>query len=105
VSLERDLVAECQTVAVAMNAFLAVVGQRNARKSGSTLGFPDLVLICGGRTVLIEMKQPKTGRLSVGQQAFIQRAAEQGVRVFVVDCVEDFVQVVNSCRRRARAEA
>ena len=107
-SLERDLVAECQTVAVAMNAFLAVVGQRNARKSGSTLGFPDLVLICAGKTVLIEVKRPKTaehprGYLSLGQSAFIARALEMGVQVEVIETVREFEALVNGCRRRVRA--
>jgi hypothetical protein len=102
--LERDLVEECRKAAEAMSAFLAVVGQRNARKSGSTLGFPDLVLICNGHTVLIELKRTKTaenpaGCLNLGQHAFIARAAEQGVCVHVVDRLEDFIALVNACRR------
>lgn len=101
---EAALVDKCREVAEAMGAFLAVVGQRNAKKSGSTLGFPDLVLICSGQVRLIEMKRPKDdgdagGRLNLGQIAFIERAAEKHVEVHVVDRVDDFVQVVNSCRR------
>jgi len=100
---EAALVQKCREVAEAMNAFLAVVGQRNARKSGSTLGFPDLVLICAGEIRLIEMKRAKDGtdaggKLNLGQIAFIGAALEQGVRVEVVDNLQDFVAVLNSCR-------
>jgi hypothetical protein len=106
--LERDLVADCRRSAEAMNAFLAVVQQHVAKKSGTTRGFPDLVLICAGKVVLIEVKRPKTaehprGYLSLGQSAFIARAAEMGVQVEVIDSVEDFEALVNSCRRRVRA--
>jgi hypothetical protein len=106
VSLEKDLVADCQKSAEAMGAFLAVVGQRNAKKSGSTLGFPDLCLICAGRTILIELKRAKDegndrGKLNLGQIAFIEKAAEHHVHVFTIDRVEDFERIVNGCRRRA----
>jgi len=106
--LERDLVDQCRESAVAMNAFLAVVQQHVAKKSGTTRGFPDLVLICAGKVVLIECKRPKTaehprGYLSLGQSAFIARALEMGVQVEVIETVREFEQVVNSCRRRVRA--
>lgn len=112
-SLERDLVQECRDAAERMNAFLAVVGQRNARKSGSTLGFPDLVLICAGQIRLIELKRGKdeenpAGYLNLGQHAFIAAALEQGVEVEVVDNRQDFIRLLNSCRRARgvrRAEA
>ena len=102
--LEADLVHECRAAAEAMNAFLAVVGQRNSRKAGSTLGFPDLCLFCCGHTVLIELKRTKApdhprGALSLGQLVFIERAAEQGVKVHVVDSLQGFVDIVNACRR------
>jgi hypothetical protein len=112
-SLEKDLVQSCREVAEAMGAFLAVVGQRDSRKSGSTLGFPDLVLICNGEIRLIEMKRGKdednpAGHLNLGQHAFIAAALEQGVEVEVVDNLRDFVAVLNGCRRARgvrRAEA
>jgi len=103
-ALERDLVREIITVAAAMNCFVAVVGQRNARKAGSTLGFPDLALLCAGQVRLIELKRTKApgqrrGVLSLGQEAFIARAAEQHVHVFVIDDVQQFISLVNACRR------
>lgn len=99
--LERDLVAECRVIAKAMNCFLVEMGQRKAKGSGSTIGLPDLAVLCAGKTVWIEMKRPKIGVVSVGQRAFIERAAEQGVRVHVVDNIEDFVSCVNECRRKS----
>ena len=106
--LERDLVADCRRSAEAMNAFLAVVQQHVAKKSGTTRGFPDLVLICAGKVVLIEVKRPKTaehprGVLSLGQSAFIARALEMGVQVEVIETVREFEALVNGCRRRVRA--
>ena len=101
--LEADLVALCRQAAEAMGCFLAVVGQRNASKSGSTLGFPDLVLLCSGQVRLIEVKRAKTpdnprGHLNLGQIAFIEKAAAQHVAVDVIDSVEGFIGVVNRCR-------
>jgi Holliday junction resolvase len=107
VALERDLVDDCREAAKAMGAFLAEVGQRRAKGSGTTKGYPDLTLLCAGHVLLIELKRAKTrdhqaGRLTVGQVAFIERAAEQGVPVYVLDTLEDFVALVNACRRRPR---
>ena len=95
---EASLVNECRKVAEAMGCFLAVVGQRNARKSGSTLGFPDAVIFCSGEVRFVEFKDAKTGRLNLGQHAFIARALEQGIEVHVIDNVQDFCAVVNACR-------
>lgn len=104
-TVEKDLVAQCQASAKAMNAFLAVVGQRRAKGSGTTTGFPDLVLLCAGKTLLIECKRPKTldhpaGYLTMGQHAFVLRAQEQDVYVHVIETVSEFEELVNSCRRR-----
>jgi hypothetical protein len=103
--LERDLVADIRAAAEAMGVFLAEVCQRGGRHSGTTLGFPDLVAMVNGQTILIETKRTKTaehprGRLNLGQQAFMERAAEHGVKVHVVDDLDGFVQIVNDCRRR-----
>ena len=105
-TLERDLVAECRVAAKAMNVMLVEIGQKRAKGSGSTIGLPDLAVLCNGKTVWIETKRAHVkgeghGCLTVGQVAFIEKAAEQGVRVFVVDSLDGFVSVVNLCRRRA----
>ena len=108
-TLERDLVQELRVVARAMNIMLCEVGQYRAKSSGTTIGFPDLVAIAGGRTVLIETKRCHVkgaghGVLSIGQIEFIRRAAEQGVHVHVVDRVEDAVPIFNAMRRSRRDE-
>jgi hypothetical protein len=100
---EASLVAECKAVAEALGAFLACVGQQKAKGSGTTKGYPDGTLLCAGHVELIEFKRPKTdehscGYVSLGQSAFIARAAEMGVTVHVVDNVNDFVRILNSCR-------
>ena len=65
--LERELVSECRAIAHAMNACLMEVGQRRAKGSGTTVGFPDLVLVCAGRrSQLIEVKRPQTAGASAG---------------------------------------
>jgi len=105
-ALERDLVQKCRESAEGMGAMLAEVGQRRAKGSGTTLGFPDLVLLCAGHVELIEVKRTKTadtprGVLNLGQIVFIERALAQRVVVPVIERVEDFEALVNACRRRA----
>ncbi len=107
---EASLVNQCRLAAEAANAFLAVVGQRDSRKSGSTLGFPDLVLMRYGQIRLIECKRPKAdgdggGHLNLGQHAFIAMALEHGVEVEVIDNLNDFVRVLNGCCGGARVRA
>ena len=97
---EKDLVQEIRLAAKAMSVFLVEMGQRKAKGSGSTIGLPDLAVIVAGETVWIECKRPGLGCLSVGQIAFIERAAEQGVAVHVVDDVQQFADLVNAARRR-----
>jgi len=104
-STERDLVDELREIATGMNACLLEVGQRRAKGSGTTVGFPDLVLVCAGQVQLIEVKRPKTadhpqGYITLGQQAVIERCAEQHVTVHVIDHAQQFVEIINSTRRR-----
>lgn len=102
-SLERDLVDDCRDAAKHMGAFLAEVGQRRAKGSGTTLGFPDGVLHAGGRTYLVEFKRPKSvgtraGRVSLDQVAAAERRAACGVETYLVDSVDDFTALVNWAR-------
>lgn len=100
-ALEKDLVGDIRRCAKAMNVMLAEVGQYKAKSSGTTIGFPDLVVICAGNVQFIETKRAKGGVLSIGQHEFIRRAAEQGVGVKVITTVEEFVDSVNAMRRRS----
>ena len=104
---ESALVEEIRVIAKAMNVHLVEIGQRRAKGSGTTVGIPDLAVNCAGKTVWIETKRAHRpgeghGCLSIGQEAFIAKAADQGVHVFVVDDVQQFVQIVNSMRHSAK---
>ena len=96
---EKTLVAACCEVAQAMGAHLEVIGQRNARGSGTTVGAPDALLVCCGQVRLIEFKTAD-GRLSLAQKSRIYERAEQHVDTDVVRSVNEFVALVNSCRRQ-----
>ena len=101
---------EIKILAQAMNVMVAEMGQRRAKGAGNTVGLPDMMAIAGGRIVLLELKRTKApgqrgGVLSLGQEAFIARAAEHGVHVFVIDCLEDAVPIFNAMRRPRRADA
>jgi hypothetical protein len=103
-SLEKTLVQRINEDAEAMNCFVAWVGQRRAKGSGTTQGFPDGVLFCNGHCIPFELKREKdadnpAGRLRLDQQVFIEKAAQHGVRIPVIDNEPDFVSLVNSCRR------
>ena len=105
---EAALVDEIRVIAKAMNVHLVEIGQRRAKGSGTTVGVPDLAVNCAGKTVWIETKRAHRpgeghGCLSIGQEAFIAKASDQGVHVFVVDDAQQFVDIVNACRRKVRA--
>ena len=107
--LERDLVAQCRDAAARMNCYLVEIGQRDARRSGTTKGCVDLIVVEAGQVVLVEAKRGKTkdtprGRLRPDQVEFIRRCADQGVEVPVVDRLADFIEIVNGCRRHARGK-
>jgi len=102
-TIESDLVATCCKIAKAMRVELELVGQRRAKGSGTTRGFPDGVLHAGGRTYLVEFKRPKSvgtraGRVSLDQVAAAERRAACGVETYLVDSVDDFTALVNWAR-------
>jgi hypothetical protein len=97
---EKQLVSDCQQTARAMNAYLEVAGQRDARGSGSTIGLPDAFLYCAGKCLPVEFKAQK-GRLSPGQTLAQHRRADQHVHTFIVRTVAEFVDLINGARRFA----
>jgi len=53
------------------------------------VGFPDVLLVRGGRVVFVELKSPSgTGRLSEMQKREIRRLKDAGAQVYVVDSKE-----------------
>jgi len=104
VSLEKDLVAECRQRALDLGSWTAEVGQLRAKGSGTTVGYPDMTLYCSGEIVQIELKRAHVaneghGVLNLGQVAFIEKVASQGVKIHVIDNVDEFTELINWCRR------
>jgi len=97
---EKELVAECKKIAAAMNAYLELAGQLKARGSGSTVGLPDGFLYCARKCLPIEFKTEK-GRLSAAQAGAQHRRMEQGVHTWIIRKPEEFIDLVNLCRRTA----
>ena len=59
------------------------------KKKGLLPGTPDLVVVKDGRVYFLEVKRPRTGKVSDNQKIFMQRAAECGARCAVVHSVEE----------------
>ena len=98
---ERDLVSACQAVLNYVSpplGYLEVTGQRRARGAGNSLGAPDAILYCAGRMVPIEFKRPD-GRLSSVQETARRIRAEHGVETHIIKGLDQFVELVNACRR------
>ena len=98
--LEKDLVRACHKSAQSMGAYLEVAGQRMAKGSGTTVGFPDAFLYCSGKCLPIEFKTEK-GRLSPGQALAQHKRMDQKVHTWVIRDVEAFEELINMCRRTA----
>lgn len=60
-------------------------------------GLPDLLLICNGKTVHMEVKNPSgTGRLSALQVHMIEQLRQHGATVFVVDSLNEAIALLES---------
>lgn len=95
---EKELVTACHKLAQKMNVYLEVAGQRMARGSGTTVGFPDAFAYVSGKCLPIEFKT-KEGRLSPGQALAQNKRADQNVRTWIVRSTKDFIALVNEARR------
>lgn len=97
--LEADLVNRCREDAEAMGVYLEVAGQRKAKGSGTTVGFPDAILYAAGHVVPVEFKRAADGRISAGQAAAMLKRERQGVATRVIRTEQEFVAIVNACRK------
>lgn len=97
--LEADLVSRCREDAEAMGVYLEVAGQRKAKGSGTTVGFPDAILYAAGHVVPVEFKRAADGRISAGQAAAMLKRERQGVATRVIRTEQEFVALVNACRK------
>jgi len=100
--LEADLVSRCREDAEAMGVYLEVAGQRKAKGSGTTVGFPDAILYACGHVVPVEFKRFEGGRISQAQAAAIIRRERQGIATRIIRTEDEFVALVNRCRGTAR---
>ena len=96
--LEADLVNRCREDAEAMGVYLEVAGQRKAKGSGTTVGFPDAILYACGHCVPVEFKRFEGGRISQAQAAAVIRRERQGVATRIIRTENEFVALVNHLR-------
>jgi hypothetical protein len=94
---EHDVVDVCRKLAKQYGCVLEEVGQRNAKRSGSTVGFPDLVLAVAGWWVPLECKYKKEP--SVAQAEMARWRWEHGVDTARITSGQDFADVVGFCMR------
>ena len=63
-------------------------------RSPAQRGVPDLLLICDGKTIYMELKNPnKKGRLSALQEVVIGEMRQHGAVVYVIDSLEGAYEV------------
>ena len=97
---EADVIAECRQVAERCGVVLELVGQRDARKSGTTLGFPDLAVSVAGWWVPVEAKHEKEP--SQAQYLLAVWKREHGVDTGHVRSGQDLADIIGFCRRHPR---
>jgi hypothetical protein len=97
--LESTLVENCRQMVRDYGGYLEVVGQRKAKGSGTTLGFPDAVLYRRGNTYLVEFKS-RTGRLNRAQELAIHCRWQERVPTYVVSSEQEFADLM--CGRLER---
>lgn len=62
---------------------------KNHGSAYSEPGLPDLMAIRDGKFVAIEVKRPRSGRLSAAQTRWIKKIEEQGHEALVARSVDD----------------
>ena len=68
--------------------------QRKKKEMGLLRGFPDLVLVCNGHTLFLEVKAPK-GRLSADQRAVHEALRHNGADVRVLRSIHEAEDLAN----------
>lgn len=93
--LEAEVISNCRRW---LNDFkmgyMEVAGQRRAKGSGSTLGFPDAVVYSKGRVYVVEFKRPHGGVLSEDQRIAIEARKREGVETWVISNEQEFVDMI-----------
>ena len=97
---EHDVIQECRQVAKAAGVVLEEIGQRRAKGSGTTIGFPDLCLSVAGWYVPLEGKFK--AEVSEAQYLLAVWKREQGVDTARITSGQDLADVIGFCRRHPR---
>jgi hypothetical protein len=97
---EHDVIQECREVAKRVGVVLEEVGQRRAKGSGTTIGFPDLCLSVAGWWVPLEGKF----RANVSEAQYLLAAwkREQGVDTARITSGQDLADVIGFCMKHPR---
>jgi hypothetical protein len=98
---EHDVIDECREVAKRAGVVLEEVGQRKAKGSGTTIGFPDLCLSVAGWWVPLEAKFKK--EVSEAQYLLAAWKREQGVDTARITSGQDLADVIGFCLRNPRS--
>ena len=98
---EKELVGAILKYAEAMNVYVEVAGQRKAKGSGSTEGLTDIFVCVAGWYMPCEVKNGDT-KVRLDQIACAMNRADAGHPTAWVRCLQDFVDLVNFCRRNPR---
>lgn len=95
--LEADVIKNCkQWLNDYHLGYMEVAGQRKAKGSGSTLGFPDAVVYSRGRVFIVEFKRPNGGVLSADQRIAITAREAEGIETWVICNEQEFVRMIMS---------
>ena len=98
---EHDVIDECREVAHRAGVVLEEVGQRKAKGSGTTIGFPDLCLSVAGWYVPLEGKFK--AEVSEAQYLLAVWKREHGVDTARITSGQDLADVIGFCRRNPRS--
>jgi hypothetical protein len=97
---EAGVIQVCRQVAHRAGVVLEEIGQRKAKGSGTTIGFPDLALSCDGWWVPLEGKF--RAEVSEAQYLLAVWKREQGVDTARITSGQDLADVIGFCRRHPR---
>ena len=98
---EAGVIQVCREVAKRAGVVLEEVGQRKAKGSGTTIGFPDLCLSVAGWWVPLEGKFK--ANVSEAQYQLAVWKREQGVDTARITSGQDLADVIGFCRRHPRS--
>ena len=99
---ERDLVALIGQYAERMGVYVEVAGQRKAKGSGSTKGLTDIFIAVAGWYIPCEVKNGDKAPVRRDQIWCAEKRADKGCPTAWLRDIDDFVVLVNWCRKNPR---